>query len=72
MFRKILCALLCVMLLAPGLVAGEAETGPAGDAAEPEAYTAPEELIVTHPTATKGDFFTEMFGNDTRTSTCGR
>ncbi len=25
----------------------------------------PEELIVGHPTVTKGDFFTEMFGNDT-------
>ncbi len=25
----------------------------------------PEELIVGHPTITKGDFFTEMFGNDT-------
>lgn len=25
----------------------------------------PEEVIVGHPTITKGDFFTEMFGNDT-------
>ena len=25
----------------------------------------PDELIVGHPTITKGDFFTEMFGNDT-------
>ena len=34
-----------------------------GAAEEPE--FAPDELIVGHPTITKGDFFTEMFGNDT-------
>ena len=30
-----------------------------------EEVTFPEELIVGHPTVTKGDFFTELFGNDT-------
>ena len=30
-----------------------------------EEFVPPDELIVAHPTITKGDFFTEMFGNDT-------
>ena len=30
-----------------------------------ELVTYPGELVVGHPTVTKGDFFTEMFGNDT-------
>lgn len=36
----------------------------ADETAEAE-ITYPDELIVGHPTITKGDFFTEMFGNDT-------
>jgi len=32
---------------------------------EEEEIVFPDELIVGHPTITKGDFFTEMFGNDT-------
>ena len=54
---KVLCLLLSVLLLtqAPLLALAEAE----------EEVQFPEELIVGHPTITKGDFFTEMFGNDT-------
>jgi ABC-type transport system substrate-binding protein len=37
----------------------------AGAAAAEEAITYPEELQVGHTTVMKGDFFTEMFGNDT-------
>ena len=58
MLRKILCALLGLALILAG-------TGLAETAEEKDIYAAPEELIVTHPTATRGDFFTEMFGNDT-------
>ena len=32
---------------------------------EEELIEYPDELIVGHPTITRGDFFTEMFGNDT-------
>ncbi len=35
------------------------------DAEEKEEIVFPDELLVGHPTVTKGDFFTEMFGNDT-------
>ena len=37
----------------------------AAAAAVPEDYEAPDELIVGHTTEMKGDFFTEMFGNNT-------
>ena len=65
MLKRLMCVLLSLMLFLPmlGLAEGadlEAETEEAA-----ESYTPPEELIVTHPTVTKGDFFTEMFGNDT-------
>ena len=67
--QKILSLLLAVMLLTASAfsLAEEAEIPDA----EPEATEAPvdvefpEELIVGHPTITKGDFFTELFGNDT-------
>ena len=67
--QKILSLLLALLLLqAPVLsLADEAEV----TETEPEATEAPadvefpEELIVGHPTITKGDFFTELFGNDT-------
>jgi ABC-type transport system substrate-binding protein len=62
MWKKILCMILGLMLVLPTL--GLAE-GTETDAETAEEYVAPEELIVTHPTITKGDFFTEMFGNDT-------
>ena len=64
--QKILCLLLAVLLLQAPILSLAEE-----DAAEPEATEAPvdvefpEELIVGHPTITKGDFFTELFGNDT-------
>ena len=48
-------ALTCALLPLAAFAEGAAE--------EPE--FAPDELIVGHPTITKGDFFTEMFGNDT-------
>ena len=55
----------CIPLLA--LAEGEDETEET--AAVPQIVVAPEveldELIVGHPTITKGDFFTEMFGNNT-------
>ena len=43
---------------AEGGLGGEAQQGT-------NANVYPDELIVGHPTITKGDFFTEMFGNDT-------
>ncbi|QUA54485.1 ABC transporter substrate-binding protein [Aristaeella lactis] len=56
--QRFLCLLLSVLLLtqAPLLAMAEATEDAAG---------LPEELIVGHPTVTKGDFFTELFGNDT-------
>lgn len=61
--QRILCLLLTVLLLvqAPLLAVAEGEQADA----EPAEFQAPEELIVGHPTITKGDFFTELFGNDT-------
>ncbi len=62
MLKKLLCLVLSLMLFLPTMgLAEAAET----ETEETEEYVAPEELIVTHPTITKGDFFTEMFGNDT-------
>ena len=69
LLKKMLCLVLSLMLVIPGMgladdnaPAGAAETAEAGETATRE-Y--PDELIVSHPTITKGDFFTEMFGNDT-------
>ena len=56
--QKMLCLLLSLLLL----LAQVPMTALAEDAEEVEF---PEELIVGHPTVTKGDFFTELFGNDT-------
>ncbi len=55
--QKILCLLLSLLFLASAPLAALA----AGD----KEAEFPEELIVGHPTTTKGDFFTELFGNDT-------
>ncbi len=68
--QKLLCLLLSLLLLtqAPLLALAEdeePEDPEVTEAAEEEEFVAPEELIVGHPTVTKGDFFTEMFGNDT-------
>ena len=61
--QRFLCLLLTALLLvhAPMLTLAEAELSGEGEAE----FEAPEELIVGHPTITKGDFFTELFGNDT-------
>ena len=64
---KLLCLLLSLLLLAQAPLAALAEgetEDPDAPAAEEEAEF-PDELIVGHPTVTKGDFFTELFGNDT-------
>ena len=59
-FRKYL-AILMALVLALGATAAFAEE--ADETEEPIAY--PDELRVGNPTIMKGDFFTEMFGNDT-------
>ena len=66
-FVKTLCLLLSLLLLTQAPLLALAEEEPAGeaDAANQEETEFPEELIVGHPTVTKGDFFTELFGNDT-------
>ncbi|MCR5566087.1 MAG: hypothetical protein K6F61_04485 [Clostridiales bacterium] len=56
--QKLLCLLLSLLLLVQAPFAALAE-------GEPEETEFPDELIVGHPTVTKGDFFTELFGNDT-------
>ena len=62
MIKKYLSLLLALMLVGSMIPAGLA----AENAAEnTEEIQYPDELIVGHPTITKGDFFTEMFGNDT-------
>ena len=66
MGKKLLCLMLSLMLFLPTLGLAEAPAAETEtETEETEEYVAPEELIVTHPTITKGDFFTEMFGNDT-------
>ncbi len=63
--QKLLCLLLSLLLLAQAPLVALAEGEPENpDAAEAE-MEFPDELIVGHPTVTKGDFFTELFGNDT-------
>jgi len=63
--KKLLSVLLAAALLlsCTSLAALAEETEP--QAETEEEFIAPEELVVAHPTITKGDFFTEMFGNDT-------
>ena len=63
--KKLLSVLLAVaLLLSCTSLAALAEETEAQDETEEE-FIAPDELVVAHPTITKGDFFTEMFGNDT-------
>ena len=72
LMKKYLSLLLAVMLagsmmpLAAFAEGGE-ETAETGEEITEtgEEIEYPDELIVGHPTITKGDFFTEMFGNDT-------
>ena len=47
------------------ITAAAAEGLPVTVVPEQDAKQYPDELLVGHPTVTKGDFFTEMFGNDT-------
>ena len=67
LFRKILSLLLAVLLagslLPAAVLAEDADTAEETETAEEPVY--PDELIVGNPTVMKGDFFTEMFGNDT-------
>ena len=68
--QKLLCLLLSLLLLTQAPLLALAEDEPADEpeaaaAQEQEEIEFPEELIVGHPTVTKGDFFTELFGNDT-------
>ena len=62
-------ALLLAMLLAMSMMLPAWAEAPQeealDDAAAEEEIEYPDELRVGHPTITKGDFFTEMFGNDT-------
>ena len=57
--QRILCMVLSAVLLLAWMPASLAEEN-----AEEEIQF-PDELIVGHPTITKGDFFTELFGNNT-------
>ncbi len=58
--QRLICVLLSLLL-----VLGSASLTALAEEAGEEAIEFPEELIVGHPTITKGDFFTELFGNDT-------
>ena len=55
----LLALILAGSVLLPGALAEDMNT------AEDAETAYPDELVVANPTITKGDFFTEMFGNDT-------
>ena len=59
----LLALILAGSVLLPGVLAEDMNTAEEAKTAAGTVY--PEELIVGNPTITKGDFFTEMFGNDT-------
>ena len=69
--KRILSLLLALVLVTAAFSAAlptraaRAEDLPEAEEAEEEEIEYPDELRVGHPTITKGDFFTEMFGNDT-------
>ena len=63
-YLSLLLALVLLMTMAPAGLARAEEIDETDEAVE-EAKEYPDELRVGHPTITKGDFFTEMFGNDT-------
>ena len=68
MFKKYLALLLAMMMVISAVPFGAmAEEADATEETEEELMEIeyPDELIVGHTTITKGDFFTEMFGNDT-------
>ena len=70
-YLSILLAALLLMSQATLPALAEGDLGAAdlpteeAEAPEEEQIEYPDELIVGHPTITRGDFFTEMFGNDT-------
>ena len=60
---SLLAALLLLLSALP--IPGLAEAPGAAEPEQAPAYEYPEELIVGNPTEMRGDFFTEMFGNNT-------
>ena len=62
-WKKFLCFMLAAMLAGSVLLPAAFAEDWDGAAEEEIAY--PDELVVSNPTITKGDFFTEMIGNDT-------
>jgi len=76
MMKRVLSVFLAVLILlhTPLVTLAEGDADPeapvltddfSGETEEEPEKEYPEELIVGHTTITKGDFFTEMFGNDT-------
>ena len=69
LLKRYLSLLLAILLVGSVLpltaFAEETEEMDEIDEMEDEEIVYPDELIVGNPTITKGDFFTEMFGNDT-------
>ena len=65
--QRILSVVLCVAMLLGCLPAALAEDFGAAETPDSVLYDPeiPDELIVGHPTITNGDFFTELFGNNT-------
>ena len=63
--KKYLSLLLVLALILTALPMAALAEEMEEDLNDEEEIVYPEELIVGHPTITKGDFFTEMFGNDT-------
>ena len=64
-FLSILLAAALFLTCMPLAALAEEAEAPAGEEEAEAEVEFPDELIVAHPTITKGDFFTEMFGNDT-------
>ena len=67
LLKEALALLLAMMMVVSVMPMAFAEEADAAEETETEEIEIeyPDELIVGHPTITKGDFFTEMFGNDT-------
>ena len=62
--KRYLSILLALVLLTTTALTALTQVPALAEEAEEE-IEYPDELRVGHPTITKGDFFTEMFGNDT-------
>ena len=63
--KTLLCLILSLMLLTLPVLSTAETAAEEPTPAPEEDIVFPDELKVGHPTITKGDFFTEMFGNDT-------